>query len=167
MLRERIDEQLMKLTKLNEANQERDSQMRKDVSEQRVIVNDLRLAVDKRLTADEGKMIWANFQKFAVYSDLTDLYNKCLPSISSFEDKIYEYHSELIKTNQMMRRMDEVLSMKCNRTELKDFQQEAKYLYCTKDENLHQFDGFLKESFEMKDKFGNMEAMVQNLVKQL
>jgi len=63
-------------------------------------------------------MLWANFNKYAVYTDLQDLYSKCLPSISSFEDKLYEYHHEIIKSTQMMRRFDEVLCQKANRSEL-------------------------------------------------
>jgi len=32
--------------------------------------------------------MWANFSKFAVYDDLRDLYQRCIPAISSFEDKL-------------------------------------------------------------------------------
>ena len=41
--------------------------------------------------------IWANFKKYAQYEELKDLYRRCLPAISGFEDKLKEYWTELEK----------------------------------------------------------------------
>ena len=70
---------------------------------------------EKKLSTEEGRMLWANFMKYALYDDLKDLYRKCLPSISSFEDKLSEYYTELDKIKVMMLRFDEVLCDKATR----------------------------------------------------
>lgn len=44
--------------------------------------------LDQKMTEKEGQTIWANFQKYAIYDDLKDLYQRCVPAISSFEDKL-------------------------------------------------------------------------------
>jgi hypothetical protein len=33
----------------------------------------------------DGVKIWKYFQRFAEYSDLKDLYNKCIPEMAKFE----------------------------------------------------------------------------------
>jgi len=40
------------------------------------------------MSLEEGREIWANFSKFAIYDDLKDLYKKCIPAIVGCEDKI-------------------------------------------------------------------------------
>jgi hypothetical protein len=56
---------------------------------------DLRIDMDKKLSSEEGRLLWVNFQKFALYDDLRELYSKCLPAISSFEEKLSHAYSEL------------------------------------------------------------------------
>lgn len=41
-----------------------------------------------RLSLEEGRSLWSNFSKFAVYEDLKDLYKKCVPAVHLFEDKV-------------------------------------------------------------------------------
>ena len=47
-----------------------------------------------RMTIEEGSKIWSNFSKYAVYDDLKELYKRCLPAISSFEDKLVVFTME-------------------------------------------------------------------------
>ena len=87
------------MQKSNEMMREINDKTRKEVKLINQLTFEMRADVDKKLSQDEGKLLWANFQKYAVYSDLSDLYTKCLPAISSFEDKLHEFHTELIKTS--------------------------------------------------------------------
>ena len=75
--------------------------------------------------------IWANFKKYAQYEELKDLYRRCLPAISGFEDKLKEYWTELEKAQLMMRRFDEVLCEKAEKTVLREFINEARRTYIT------------------------------------
>jgi len=40
------------------------------------------------LTASDGQRIWKHFQRFAEYEDLKDLYQKVVPEIAKFEQKM-------------------------------------------------------------------------------
>ena len=44
--------------------------------------------IDLKMSSKEGLKLWSNFKKYAQYDELKDLYRKCLPAISGFEDKI-------------------------------------------------------------------------------
>jgi len=55
---------------------------------QSVELEELAVDVQRKLSVDEGRSLWANFSKFASYEDLKDLYKKCLPAIAACEDKI-------------------------------------------------------------------------------
>ena len=76
---------------------------------------ELRVDMDKKLSSEEGRLLWANFQKFALYDDLRELYSKCLPAISSFEDKLSHAYAELGSFALMLSRFDEVLCDKATR----------------------------------------------------
>ena len=61
--------------------------MKKTISELSKRDNELQEDIDLKMTIEEGQKIWANFSKFAVYDDLRDLYQRCVPEIAKFEDK--------------------------------------------------------------------------------
>lgn len=79
--------------------------------------------------------IWANFKKYAQYEELKDLYRRCLPAISGFEDKLKEYWTEMQKTQLMMRRFDEILCEKAEKTVVREFINEARRTYITIEDN--------------------------------
>jgi hypothetical protein len=66
---------------------------------------------------------------------LRDLYSKCLPAISSFEDKLIEYYNEQDKVNIMLRRFDEVICEKATRTEHRELQNLVELEFLTKKEH--------------------------------
>lgn len=41
--------------------------------------------MDRKFEREEGKELWANFEKYTTFDDLTALYQKCVPKIESFE----------------------------------------------------------------------------------
>jgi hypothetical protein len=47
--------------------------------------------MEKKLDQKDVAKIWAHFQRFAEYGDLKDLYNKVLPEIAKFEQKIINF----------------------------------------------------------------------------
>ena len=49
--------------------------------------NSLHIKMDK----SDATKIWTNFQRFAEYNDLKDLYTKCIPELAKFEQKIYDF----------------------------------------------------------------------------
>ena len=64
----------------------------------------------------EGVKLWKNFDHFAVYEDMKDLYQKTIPQISKFDDKLNSFKVELNQEKEIMRRFDEILCTKATRT---------------------------------------------------
>lgn len=52
------------------------------------------MEIGQKLDQSDAKKIWAHFQRFAEYSDLKDLYNRTLPEIAKFEQKIFDFTSD-------------------------------------------------------------------------
>ena len=75
-----------------------------------------------------------NFRKYAQYEELQVLYRKCLPAISSFEDKLKEANDRNTRTDAMLRRMDEVLCKKADKTALREFRDFSDQSFETKDD---------------------------------
>lgn len=58
------------------------------------------------LNLKDGRRIWRHFQRFAEYSDLKELYGKCVPQIAKFEQKIINQADLLEKFNQILLKFD-------------------------------------------------------------
>lgn len=39
--------------------------------------------------------MWRNFQRFAEYSDMKALYDKCVPEIAKFEQRLIDFKSDI------------------------------------------------------------------------
>jgi len=78
------------------------------------------------MSAKEGKKLWSNFRKYAQYEELKELYKKTLPAISNFEDKLRESNDHKERVDLMIRRLDELICTKADRTTLKEFKDYAK-----------------------------------------
>jgi len=48
-----------------------------------------------KLEKTDGKQIWKHFQRFAEYEDLRELFNKVIPEIAKFEQKIMDFQAEI------------------------------------------------------------------------
>ena len=64
--------------------------------------------------------MWSNFNQFALYDDLKDLYGKTVPEIKKFEDRIIEFNCQLERIDEIMRRFDEVITEKASKMDLRD-----------------------------------------------
>lgn len=134
-LKSGFEDQLGIIQKNSEMVREVCDRVRMEVRTNGQLLNDLKNDLEKKLSHEEGRLLWANFQKYAVYDDLRDLYSKCLPAISSFEDKLIEYYNEQDKVNIMLRRFDEVICEKATRTEHRELQNLVELEFLTKKEH--------------------------------
>ena len=57
-------------------------------------INETKGEIELKMSSKEGLKIWANFKKYAQYDELKDLYRKCLPPISMFEDKLRQFMTD-------------------------------------------------------------------------
>ncbi len=78
--------------------------------------------------------MWANFSKFAVYDDLRDLYQRCIPAISSFEDKLKLQKDELTRFQEIIIRFDEHLTAKAAKVHLDEFKAVVRNNYLLKND---------------------------------
>lgn len=69
-----------------------------------------------KLDKNDAAGIWKHFGRFAEYADLKDLYNKCVPELAKFEQKMSDFEAEAKKQELMIARFDEVISAKSNKT---------------------------------------------------
>ena len=73
------------------------AQTKSKVEESNKEIMHMRDEIEGKLTREEGSRLWGNFSRFAVYDDLKELYQKCLPAISIFEDKLQDFETEQTK----------------------------------------------------------------------
>jgi hypothetical protein len=64
---------------------------------------------------DELKGITDTFKKFASYDDMRDLYNRCIPEISRFEDKLQQTKNEIAQFTNVILKFDESMLEKCSK----------------------------------------------------
>ena len=78
----------------------------------------------KKFDVTEAKKIWDYFQRFAEYSDLKDLYGKCIPELAKFEQKMINQQNEFQRMEEVIARFDQHLTTKASKmnvSELRDF----------------------------------------------
>lgn len=61
-----------------------------DMKTRRREIAEINTVLKSKTGNDETIKIWKNFNKYAEYSDLKDLYNKVFPEIRKFEERLIE-----------------------------------------------------------------------------
>eukprot|EP00347_Sterkiella_histriomuscorum_P012456 403368505 len=139
------------------------SQINIDIHE---IKKDLKL----KTYTEETLRIWNNFQNYAEYSDLKDLYQKVLPELSKFEDKVQELTTDCEKVSEIVRRFDEVLSEKASKQNIDDIQIQLKEyvtqerLWNYKNENDKRIDECFKKYDHLEE---TLDILGQNISKDI
>lgn len=72
----------------------------------------------KKLDLQDGQKIWRNFQRFAEYSDFKSLYNKCIPEISRFEQRLIDFDASLKQQELILHRFDELVTIKADKVSI-------------------------------------------------
>eukprot|EP00347_Sterkiella_histriomuscorum_P015229 403357819 len=85
-------------------------------------IQDIYKDLRKKTNNEETSRLWKNFTKYAEYGDLKDLYNKVLPEVSRFEDSLLDLSKEAAKTQEIVRRFDEVMSDKASKQNFREIQ---------------------------------------------
>ena len=57
-------------------------------------LKEIKAELKNKSNTEEVLKLWKNFQNFAEYQDLRDLYSKVIPEIQRFEDKMQEMLNE-------------------------------------------------------------------------
>ena len=76
--------------------------------------------METKMDHEEGKKMWINFQRFALYDDFKSLYGKVVPEISKFEQKIYDYYTAHLKNQAIIRRFDTIISEKASKIDFEN-----------------------------------------------
>ena len=75
-----------------------------------------------KLDLHEAKKIWDYFQRFAEYSDLKELYAKCIPPLAKFEQKLIDYQNDYIRIENIITDFDKHMLQKANKVQFEEFQ---------------------------------------------
>ena len=65
-------------------------------------ITDLQTQLGNKIDNKDAKKIWEHFQRFAEYQDLKDLYNKCVPELAKFEQKMINFSTDYKRIEQMI-----------------------------------------------------------------
>ena len=71
---------------------------------------------------NDGKKIWDHLQRFAEYSDLKDLYQKCIPQLAKFEQKMIDYTNDYNRIEGVIGEFDKQLLTKTSKISFEEFQ---------------------------------------------
>lgn len=74
------------------------------------------------LTKDDLQRVWRQLKRFAEYDDLKDLYKKVIPPLSEFEASVQMVEKRVNEFSEVLRRFDEILSKKVDKTYIKSLQ---------------------------------------------
>jgi len=121
--------------------------------------------VHSRVSEKEGKEIWKNFQNYSKYDDLRDLYQRCVPPISKFEDKIKAVRDDVAKFHQIIINFDSMICEKVNRETFKEYREEANELFLHKQE-IERFMSDMREEQEQgRQRQNELEEIIKNQTK--
>ena len=87
-----------------------------------------------KLSKAAGEEIWQNFNKFAVYDDLRDLYQRTIPAIKQFEDKIKAFKDEIAQFQLVILNFDQNILEKTNKEVFDAFKKDAYESFLRKEE---------------------------------
>jgi hypothetical protein len=90
--------------------------------------------------------VWEQFEKYALYQDLRDLYAKVLPPLSTFEAKMDAMQVGYDQSKEMIRRYDEIISDKANKTAIKEIYELMRHFI--KMDKLKEFQTNIDKRFE-------------------
>ena len=65
-------------------------------------VKEFRIDLGEKLGLKDGKKIWEHLQRFCEYSDLKDLYQKCIPQLAKFEQKMIDYTEDYNRIQEVI-----------------------------------------------------------------
>ena len=82
---------------------------------------------------DDGKRIWKHFQRFAEYTDLKDLYHRCIPELAKFEQKIMDFNEQVYKFEQIVCNFDHKMLTKVDKTAIEEIQYNIQETYLSKE----------------------------------
>ena len=84
-------------------------------------LKEFRIDLGDKLDHKDGKKIWEHLQRFAEYSDLKDLYQKCIPQLASFEQKMIEFSNDYDRIEGVISIFDRQLLTKTSKISFEEF----------------------------------------------
>eukprot|EP00347_Sterkiella_histriomuscorum_P005859 403355004 len=79
--------------------------------------------VQNTVDREEGDKIWNHFKRFCKFDDMKDLYQKTVPEIQKFEQKLIDFTQDMEKNQFIVRRFDEIISDKASKMNIKEVYQ--------------------------------------------
>lgn len=79
----------------------------------------IHIECQNKMSLKDGQRLWRQYQRFAEYEDLRELYQRCIPEISKFEIKIIDFQAEIERFKLMIRNFDENMIHKADKTSIK------------------------------------------------
>ncbi len=118
--------------------------------------------LSQKCSIQEAKNIWNNFGRYSLYEDLKELYQKTVPEIKRFEERLVQFSIEMAKSDTILRRFDEILTEKASKQDLREVQNQ--FQNYTKETEF----GYLRQGTEdrimnVQEKIFDIEANIDML----
>ena len=68
------------------------------------------MKLDDKIEVPALKPLWKNFERFALYSDFRDLYDKTLPEIVKFEQRIINITKDMEDSKSIITSFDKLIA---------------------------------------------------------
>ena len=122
--------------------------------------------LSQKCSIQEAKNIWNNFGRYSLYEDLKELYQKTVPEIKRFEERLVQFSIEMAKSDTILRRFDEILTEKASKQDLREVQNQ--FQNYTKETEF----GYLRQGTEdrimnVQEKIFDIEANIEMLGRNL
>ena len=133
-------------------------------------LKEIKAELKNKSNTEEVLKLWKNFQNFAEYQDLRDLYSKVIPEIQRFEDKMQEMLNEQAKTSLIVKRFDEVLIEKASKQQIRELKLELEEY--VREESMKDFKlecgvNFDKSEDALRKMENNLDILGQNISKHI
>ena len=133
-------------------------------------LKEIKAELKNKSNTEEVLKLWKNFQNFAEYQDLRDLYSKVIPEIQRFEDKMQEMLNEQAKTSLIVKRFDEVLIEKASKQQIRELKLELEEY--VREESMKDFKlecgvNFDKSEAALRKMENNLDILGQNISKHI
>ena len=94
--------------------------MEEDQKVTRKEIQEAKGELKQKTNMEETVRLWKRFQQYAEYGDLKDLYQKVMPQLRGFEERLMEAQRENTKFQEILRRFDEVLTDKASKQDFRE-----------------------------------------------
>lgn len=145
-----------------EQSDKKNQQTMKTVEGNTERLDTLRRNIDKKAEKEVVDHIESQLTTYAKYEEMKALYHKVLPQMQKFEETMQRFDKEHEQSKEMIKRYDEVIAQKANRTQIIDVEKKAFERYAKKELTRQTFDDHEEKLRSLRQDYMELESTVKS-----